>query len=234
MRNGVETRMDRGEHAQPDAKAAVTGQQRWPVVLTALFALAISVLLPERLILGPGWVVPAMLGIFAIVILATSPRLAGRRYLLLRALTIGMVVIFAAGAGYAAIHLVLDLIDGGKSWPTARALLVAGAVVWLNTNIAFALVYWELDGGGALNRARRPQPYPDLAFPQHLSPELAPPGWRPTFIDYLYLGFTNATAFSPTDVMPLRPWAKIAMGLQATISMAILTLVIANAVNLLG
>jgi hypothetical protein len=67
--------------------------------------------------------------------------------------------------------------------------------------------------------------------PQQLSPSVGSPDWRPRFIDYLYLGFTNATAFSPTDVMPLVPWAKIAMAVQSVISLGILGLVIARAVN---
>ena len=75
--------------------------------------------------------------------------------------------------------------------------------------------------------------HPDFAFPQQLAPEIAPPGWRPRFVDYLYIGFTNATAFSPTDVMPLVPWAKLAMVLQSTVSLALLGLVIARAVNIL-
>jgi len=75
--------------------------------------------------------------------------------------------------------------------------------------------------------------YPDLAFPQELNPGLARPGWRPTFIDYLYLGLTNSLAFSPTDVMPLAHWAKIAMGLQSVASLAVIGLVIARAVNIL-
>ena len=98
--------------------------------------------------------------------------------------------------------------------------------------IAFALLYWELDGGGAAERAHRPSSrIVDLAFPQQMNPSLAPAHWRPRFIDYLYLGFTNATAFSPTDAMPLAPWAKITMALQALISLVILGLVIARAVK---
>jgi hypothetical protein len=73
---------------------------------------------------------------------------------------------------------------------------------------------------------------PDLAFPQQLSPNVAPPGWRPEFPDYLYLGFTNATAFSPTDVMPLARWSKLAMTVQAAASLVILGLVVARAVNI--
>jgi hypothetical protein len=101
----------------------------------------------------------------------------------------------------------------------------------VSNNIAFALLFWELDGGGAAARAHHVRDHPDLAFPQLLNPRIAPAHWRPRFIDYLYLGFTNATAFSPTDVMPLVPWAKITMAVQSVISIAILGLVIARAVN---
>ena len=112
--------------------------------------------------------------------------------------------------------------------------LVRGALVWLGNNVVFALVYWLFDGGGAYARARHTRPYPDLSFPQHQNPELAPPGWRPKFGDYLYLGLSTATAFSPTDVMPLAPWAKLAMAVQTLISLVVFTLVIATAVNVLS
>ena len=76
------------------------------------------------------------------------------------------------------------------------------------------------------------QKYPDFAFPQQLNPELAPPGWRPKFVDYLYLGLTNSTAFSPTDVMPMAAWAKLTMSVQSLVSLIIIGLVIARAVNI--
>jgi hypothetical protein len=96
------------------------------------------------------------------------------------------------------------------------------------------LLYWELDGGGSAERLHSPREFPDLAFPEHLNPHVARPGWRPFFADYFYLGFTNATAFSPTDVMPLARWMKLLMTAQAVMSIMILALVIANAVNLLN
>ena len=99
--------------------------------------------------------------------------------------------------------------------------------------LTFGFLFWELDGGGPGERAHRPADYPDLAFPEQLNPRVAPPGWRPVLYDYLYLGLTNALAFSPTDVMPLARWAKAAMGLQSVISLLILGLVIARAVNIL-
>jgi hypothetical protein len=93
------------------------------------------------------------------------------------------------------------------------------------------LLYWELDSGGPLARYRAERPHPDFAFTQQLSPELAPPGWRPRYVDYFVLGFITSTAFSPTDVMPMAPWAKLTMATQSLISLTVVGLVIARAVN---
>jgi uncharacterized membrane protein len=99
--------------------------------------------------------------------------------------------------------------------------------------IVFGLWYWEFDRGGPVARALGANPYPDFQFPQMVSPEMAPPHWEPQFADYLYLAFTNAAAFSPTDVMPLSRWAKLAMTLQSAISIVTVVLVVARAVNIL-
>jgi len=97
----------------------------------------------------------------------------------------------------------------------------------------FALPYWELDGGGPRQPSHEASRCPDLAFPR-TSTAAARPGWRPVFYEYVYLGFTNAVAFSPTDVMPLAHWAKSTMGLESLTSITILSLVIGRAVNILG
>jgi uncharacterized membrane protein len=146
-------------------------------------------------------------------------------------LLLGLLVLSAAVSTVLLVHV---LVTGGELTDSATKLLLTGGAVWLSNNIVFALLYWEVDGGGSVARAISPPRYPDLAFPQHMNPGLAPPGWRPVFVDYLYLGMTNALAFSPTDVMPLVPWAKIAMALQSLISLAILGLVVARAVNILA
>ena len=99
-----------------------------------------------------------------------------------------------------------------------------------SNNLSFALLYWLIDSGGPLARAAGAPPV-DFAFTQQLSPEIAPPGWRPVFLDYLHLGFTNATAFSPTDVMPLTHRAKYTMLVQSTVALALFGLVVARAVN---
>jgi hypothetical protein len=95
----------------------------------------------------------------------------------------------------------------------------------------FGLLYWLLDSGGPYARYVGERPYLDFAFTQQMSPELAPPGWRPHYVDYFILGLTTSTAFSPTDVMPLARWAKLTMALQSLISLTVVGLVIARAVN---
>jgi hypothetical protein len=87
-----------------------------------------------------------------------------------------------------------------------------------------------MDSGGPIARSRHASPI-DFAFTQQMSPELAPPGWRPVFLDYLHLGFTNSTAFSPTDVMPLTHRAKYVMLVQSTVALALFGLIVARAVN---
>jgi len=94
------------------------------------------------------------------------------------------------------ILLVYDLVRGTGVTTSAPRLLASGAVIWIGNNLAFALLYWLSDGGGPVARSRLEVPV-DFAFTQHMSPELAPPGWHPVFLDYLHLGFTNATAFAP-------------------------------------
>jgi hypothetical protein len=116
---------------------------------------------------------------------------------------------------------------------TAPELIVTGGAIWLTNVIVFGLWYWEFDRGGPVARVHATHLYPDFQFVQMVSPEMAPPEWEPAFGDYLYLSFTNAAAFSPTDVMPLSRWAKMAMLLQSVISIVTVALVIARAVNIL-
>jgi len=114
---------------------------------------------------------------------------------------------------------------------SASSLLASGGLVWFGTALVFSLLYWEFDSGGPLARLQGRRSSPDFAFTQQINPDLAPAGWRPTYVDYLVLGMTTSTAFSPTDVMPLARWAKLTMALQSLISLIIIGLVIARAVN---
>jgi uncharacterized membrane protein len=210
----------------------VRGEHRLPVTLTVLAAMALPFLLPERLSLGPAWLVPVLVGVLLVAITAADPGRITRRSTTLRLLEIGVVVLLILMASWSTARLVLDLIHGGPETNNATVLLTTGALVWIGNNLAFALLYWELDCGGPAERAHHAVRYPDLAFPGHMNPDVVAPDWRPVFVDYLYLGLTNALAFSPTDVMPLAHWAKLTMALQSLISVVLLSLIIARAVNI--
>lgn len=218
-----------------DAATAVRrGERRWLPSAVALTLLLLPLALPPSLRTAVSWIVPVVGIPLVVAIVAVDPGRIDRRSHVLRMLGIALTVVLVGAAIAASANLTIELLDGAPQVSDATTLLWTGFLVWLDTNLTFALLYWQLDGGGPAQRLLSPQRYPDLAFPQHMNPSLAPPGWMPTFVDYLYLGLTNALAFSPTDVMPLRPWAKMAMASQAIVSVAILSLVIANAVNLLG
>ena len=210
------------------------GERREPVFITLAVAIALTVLMPERLTPGPRWLLPAAQGAFVVAFAVMDPGRIDRRSRVVRAFRMALIGLLVFGAGWATVQLVIDLIEGGPGTNSASELLTAGSLVWTDLIIAFGFLYWELDSGGPGERAHQNPRLPDLGFPQQLNPAVAPPGWRPVFVDYLYLGLTNALAFSPTDAMPLTHRAKLAMGLESVVSLVILGLVIARAVNVLG
>ncbi|MEU6986229.1 hypothetical protein ABZ946_22780 [Streptomyces sp. NPDC046324] len=225
------TRHQSPEPAERQDPPEAFGESRWPMAAAVLAAIVLTVLLPDSFRVAPRWVFPVIEGLLMLALIAGDPGRIDRRSAFLRAVSITLVGVLSLSAVWSTVHLVDDLIHGGRETGSASSLLQSGGTVWVCTVLAFSLLYYELDGGGPAARAHHMPPTPALAFPQQLNPELAPAGWRPRFIDYLYLGFTNATAFSPTDVMPLVPWAKIVMSVQALLSLLILGLVIARAVN---
>jgi hypothetical protein len=198
-----------------------------------LAAMLLTLLLPSELRLGPRWLLPILEGALLVVLIIGDPGRISKRSSVLRGFSIALVTVLIAQSLWSTARLIEELIVGGPHTNKPGPLLAAAGIVWVSNNIAFALLYWELDSGGAAERAHALRDHPDLAFPQQMNPDIAPEDWRPRFIDYLYLAFTNATAFSPTDAMPLAPWAKIAMAVQAAISLAVLGLVVARAVNVL-
>jgi hypothetical protein len=217
--------------SEPDRESEFVGEARWPMAGAVLAAMVLTYLLPDDIRLGPTWLLPSFEGLLLVALIAGDPGKISRRSRELRALSIVLVSVLVLGALWATVLLISHLVQGGSETNSASDLLEAGSIVWVSNNIAFALLYWELDGGGAAARVHESPRKIDLAFPQELNPHLVAGSWKPRFIDYLYLGFTNATAFSPTDVMPLVPWAKIAMTVQSLVSLAILGLVVARAVN---
>jgi hypothetical protein len=210
------------------------GESRWPpaIALIAFLTLniALRVWLPNEGAIRVVWLLPAAETLLLVVLVAGDPaRLASRRRWV-RPLLVALVCALVAAALWATLLLVYDLVKGIGVTTSPEELLASGGVVWIGNNLAFAMLYWLIDGGGPVARVQLSTPV-DFAFTQHMSPELAPPGWRPVFLDYLHLGFTNATAFSPTDVMPLTHRAKYAMMVQSTVALALFALIVARAVN---
>ena len=170
------------------------------MALVLVMAMVLPFLLPDHPSYLPKWLFPALEGLFLVAVVIADPGRIDRRSTAVRALSVGLVIILVLGAAGVTIHLVYEIVRGGPETNSAGRILLDGAVVWMYTIISFTFVYWEFDNGGPEARLVAPREFPDLAFPQHLSPHLAEPGWRPQFFDYLYLGTTNATAFSPTGV----------------------------------
>jgi hypothetical protein len=215
------------------ARTGIGTEKRWPLLGALAVAIIVPLLLPARFSVGPNWIVPAIEALLLVAVIVADRAGSGRRPAMVRALSLALIAVLVAEAAGVTVRLVVDLVEGGPETNSATDLLSVGFGVWLYTILAFAFLYWALDGGGPDARLWAPPEYPHLAFPEQLNPVVAAPGWRPQFLDYLYLGFTNATAFSPTDVMPLARWAKTAMTMQAASSLAVLGLVIARAVNIL-
>ncbi len=217
----------------PASETAPHGEPRLPVVLTLLVAMAIPLLMPDELIPASRWLVPSIIFVLMVAMLVLDRGQIDRRSVHLHWLRLGILLVLALGTFYGTIELTRALVVGSAAITNSpQELLRAGGLVWLGLLITFGFLYWELDLGGPGERAHIERAFPDLAFPQDQNPSIARPGWYPTFIDYLYLGLTNNLAFSPTDVMPLKHWAKLAMGVQSVAALLVLGLVIARAVNI--
>jgi uncharacterized membrane protein len=216
----------------PAWRRVTQGEPRWPVSLGILAAIALQIALPDHLAPHPRWMLPALESLLLAGLVASNPRRIERRSRPLRAASTALIGLMSAANAWSASQLVLGLVRGTEHQAAAR-LLTSGGAIWLTNVIVFCLWYWELDRGGPVARAQALRHHPDFLFAQMTSPELAPEHWEPAFIDYLYLSFTNATAFSPTDVLPLSGWAKLTMMLQSAVSLATVALVIARAVNIL-
>jgi len=217
----------------PAWKRRTDGEARWQVALAVAVAVALQFPLPDRLVLvHPTWLLPAVEGLLLLVLVMANPRRINRESRALRLLGLTLAAILSLANAWSVAQLVTGLVQGTEGG-AAGPLLVTGGAIWLTNIIVFGLWYWEFDRGGPVARANATRPYPDFLFVQMTSPSLAPPGWEPTFGDYLYLSFTNATAFSPTDVLPLSRWAKMAMTAQASVSIVTVLLVVARAVNIL-
>jgi uncharacterized membrane protein len=222
----------------PAWRRRTRGEQRWPVTLSVIVAIVLQILLPGQLALQPlpHWLMPVLEGALLVGLTIANPVRIERREPFVRGASL-VLVLLITGANAASAVLLIQQIVSGHAGHMAGPLLASGAAIWATNVIAFALWYWEFDRGGPIRRAEATAQYLDFLFPQMSINEtmnkLVDPDWDPRFVDYLYLSFTNATAFSPTDVMPLARWAKLTMLVQSAVSLALGALVIARAINIL-
>lgn len=207
------------------------GEQFWPVWATLVGAIVLQVTLPERLTAGPNWLVPGLEGLLLVGLVFSSPKELEHSHSRRRAAAIALVAFVSAANIYSLVALSKFLLHHHPS--NGRELIFSGIGIWVTNFLIFSLWYWELDRGGPGLRAEGRDGPPDFLFPQMEDDRIQPRNWRPHFVDYLYVSLTNATAFSPTDTMPLTSWAKILMGVQAVVSLVTLGLIVARAVNVL-
>jgi hypothetical protein len=208
------------------------GEHRWPSVVAIALAIVLQLLLPDRLILHPRWLLPGVEIALLVVLVLGNPVRLERELPLLRLGSLGLILTMTVANAGSAVLLIQRLLTG-QAGDDAVSLIGSGAAIYATNVIAFGVWYWELDRGGPFARAAGRRQHTDFLFPQMTQPDVAPPDWEPTFLDYLYVSYTNATAFSPTDTMPLSRWAKMLMLVQSAVALSTVALVIARAVNVL-
>ena len=207
-------------------------EPRWPMATAVLAATILYVGMPHRGRVPGWWLFPIVQLVLLGLLIAQDPGRIDRRSPTLRRLMVALLVVMTAGTVLGVVVLGYDILVAVEG-VTATVLLGRGAAIWVANVIIFSLWYWEFDRGGPAERTTGLPVSPSFAFPENATPELAPAGWRPAYPDYLYLAFTNATAFSPTDTLPVRTWAKLTMMVQSSLSLVIAILVIARAINVL-
>ena len=208
------------EHrAQPAWRCVTRGEPRVAVTIAIAVAVVLQVVLPNRLTLGTRWLLPLLETALLAVLITLNPLRIERSSRPLRVASISLIAAISVANGWAAVRLIRGLIDGTEG-QQAGPLLATGAAIWMTNVIVFGLWYWDLDRGGPAAPRLREQQHTDFSSPK-CPPRAGTPDWEPQFIDYLYVSFTNATAFSPTDVMPMTQWTKLLMLVQSMISLAI-------------
>jgi hypothetical protein len=204
------------------------------MALAVLAAAGLRAALPDELRDGDArWAFAVIVAVLLAVLVIGDPGRIDRDSAWLRVMTGTLIGLISAVNAAAAVRLAVGIIDVAPFSTDANVLLASGGAVWLSSVITFGLWYWDLDRGGAAARARGSGRQPAFIFPEMTNAQYVAPGWYPKFLDYLYLSFTTAAAFSPTDVSAIRPWAKLMMMAEEAISLLVAILVVARAVNIL-
>lgn len=210
------------------------GEHRWTACAAIVVALLLQLRLPEKLSLGPRWLLPSLEGLMLLILMIGNPSRFHELNRNMRPLALVMVAFISGTNGVSLGLLIHNLVNGHTETKLGRPLIYSAVSIWFTAVIAFALWFWEIDRGGPVKRMSADHSAPDFLFTQMTSPGVCQGSWSPKFTDYLYLSLTNSTAFSPTDVLPLTTRAKLLMSLQSVTSLATIAVVGARAVNILG
>lgn len=202
----------------------------WHVQAIMLIVAGLQLLLSDRYVFGVRWLIPALEVLLVLLLLRTTPKMPVFRSLKRRVNVLLLLLVVVLGNLYALFQVTHQLLRGGTIH-NGRELILTAINIYLTNIVIFALLYWEMDANGPGHRRRAKDVERDFLFPQNQLASLG--GWHPTFIDYLYVSSTNATAFSPTDTLPLTRRAKMLMLFQALVSLVVIALVAARAVNIL-
>ena len=219
-------------NGQPDASYF---EPRWPVALAILVVLFLLAVLPDRVRLLPMWVT-YVVGFGVLMPIGAVGLTAPKTWWLRVERTVTLLFFVVAGTGTLAnlVNLIGEMLNRSAEIDGLQ-LLTSSIAVWVTNVLMFSMLYWQIDRGGPEVRVNNASTRPDWLFPQEgASAEDVPYGWQPTFVDYLYLGYSTATAFSTTDVMPLTPRAKLLMMLESTISLITIVAIASRAINILG
>ena len=208
-------------------------ESRWPAFSAAVVVIAGQAWVAASLSLRPVWLFPVISAVLLVASVAVYLPQRTEPSPLMRALGVSLIGMLVIANAVSLVELVRNIFVGVPGINPVGLLLV-GIVLWVVNVAIFALVYWELDGDGPDMRADGYRDFPDLVFPQQQSDQqgLAPVNWKPTFPDYVYVSLTAATAFSPTDAMPYSKRVKLVMGVESTMSLAIIAMIIARAINI--
>jgi uncharacterized membrane protein len=205
----------------------------WPAQLTVLAAILLSLNLPSKLTIREVWLIPAIEAVLLAGLVASTPWIPARHHHNRRKVAMSLVALVTLSNLVNLGLLVHVLLHGGRNSPGGNQLILAGVEIWVTNVLLFTVWYWELDRGGPIARMMELCPPPDFLFAQMTDDRLGGLDWRARYFDYLYTSFTNATAFSPTDTMPLTAAAKLLMLVQSMASLITIGMVFARAVNIL-
>jgi hypothetical protein len=211
----------------------IRDEPRWPPALAILVVLSLLAALPGHVEVMPVWV--SYLAALAVMVPMAAVRLTGGNTLWL-GIERTMIILLAAAYVANTIAELADMIGVITLHPSgnnAFSLLSSSVAIWVANVLTFSLLYWQIDRGGPYARASNSSAKPDWVFPQPATPEDLPPDWRPLFLDYLYLGYNTATAFSPTDALPLTHRAKMLMMIESTISLLTMVIILSRAINII-